>query len=338
MRIPIHRSSAKTAWLVAAFALIGSQAVNGTPAAPIDLTKIVASSDLVVAGKVIATSAVSTKTTRDGSVIHECTDQFSVDRVIKGSSIALVQFRVDLPDVPNGSRSVPPNAYRVLFLKWSVDHLEVVDPRHPSVVGAHVASVQAVTPADQVVEAVAAVLQSAETSNDEKRESIFVLSQVKNPLAVTGLRVALADPAESVRLQAAAALLLANDTTGLSIAEAALQNDNGATNQTELFNLRAAISTGLSDATAVPTLIRLLHSDNVETRRAAARALARTNTPLAVEPLGTALDDPDQQVRLSAVRGLARITGQRTHLPSDGAFQANEGVYIQYWKAWLKKR
>src|SRR5258706_8867159 len=156
---------------------------------------------------------------------------------------------------------------------------------------------------DRVASAVAAVLCSPEMSQDRRREAIFVLSDTGGPVAVSALRAGLQDGDQSLRLSAAAALLLLGDVSALPAAEKALLHPNPSLSPEILLNLRGGISIGLKDKAAVPGLARLLNAGDTETRRAAVEALRNTNSPSAIAALSKALKDADTDVRYVGVIG-----------------------------------
>jgi len=102
--------------------------------------------------------------------------------------------------------------------------------------------------------------------------------------------------------------------------------------------LRVEAAFGVRAPAAIPELARLVVGGDVETRRAASEALAEIQDSAAVAPLIAALDDADREVRYHAVVGMAKVTGQAEWGPSPPGFMADEGKYIQHWKAWSKKR
>jgi HEAT repeat protein len=63
------------------------------------------------------------------------------------------------------------------------------------------------------------------------------------------------------------------------------------------------------DRSATPALIRLLTSEDVELRRAAARGLAELRDPRAVQELVRASDDEDYDVRCAAIDAVNRLGG-----------------------------
>jgi HEAT repeat protein len=100
--------------------------------------------------------------------------------------------------------------------------------------------------------------------------------------------------------------------------------------------LAGAIEGHLNSPKAVPTLAALLGSKNVAVRRAAATVLGDIATPDVVEPLAkVALNDSDEHVRLSAVRGLAAVTGA-AKAPTTATFRQQPDEILQFWRTWAR--
>ena len=263
--------------------------------------------------------------------------ELRVDRLLKGQlATNRLTVRFAIPDKPNGYRTLSPNSYRLVFLRQTADGFEFASPFHPSTVAVPGGVFDGETPEDRVIAATAQVL-SAPASSSAKTEAIFALWGLKRASAIDGLRAALQEVDQAVRLSAAAALLAAGDMTSWGIAEAALREPTKAEDAQLVHNLRVGIAQGVRAPAAIPRLAQLLGIGDVGTRRAIASALAEIDSAAAVSPLSRALDDLDFEVRLSAVRGLARISGQRALSPSWDAFQANEARFVSPLKAWVLK-
>ncbi len=74
---------------------------------------------------------------------------------------------------------------------------------------------------------------------------------------------------------------------------------------------QAAFALAASSASAVDQLIARLTHDNSEIRTAAAAALRATKDQRAIEPLSTALNDPDPNVRAQAEMSILFLKGER---------------------------
>ena len=126
----------------------------------------------------------------------------------------------------------------------------------------------------------------------DKREAISALWGVKSASARGALRFALSERDPTLQLNAAAALLAANDVSALPMATDALLQARQTLPPDVLLNLRGAISRGVTAETAIPALARLLRATDPGTRRAAALALGRTSSEAALAHLSLALEDP----------------------------------------------
>jgi HEAT repeats len=308
------------------------------PVPVFDIAALVGRADVVVVGRVSQVADAGPGRI-NGAEARTMIGDIDVDHVIKGAiEGSSLRFHFTLPDVPMGYRGVAAGSYRVLFLKASDGTYQFASPYHPSVIAQPGATLVAKAAVDQVAEAVGAVIRSSANSPMEKREAISALWGVQNTAARAALRVALSEREPALRLHAAGALIAANDVSGLPMATDALLLTGQAVPPDVLLNLRGAIARGMTDPAAIPSLARLLASKEDATRRAAAAALGRTNSPSAIAVLARALDDSDFDVRLSAARGLAELTGQRERRMSDAAFRDNEQQFIAYWKDWVAKR
>jgi hypothetical protein len=314
-------------------------------AAPVPILKVadlVSRADLIVMGRIeyVADDGPTFVQTPNGQVqARSMAGQIQVDHVFKGVlQGSTVRIRFALPDVPMGYRGVAPGSYRVVFLAGAGAPYAFVSPYHPSVIAQPAAKIVAVQALEGVFEAVGAVLLAPSSTSSERREAIDAMRGA----TVTNIRIpltsALTDREPAVRLNAAAALLAVNDLTGLPLAVDALLRTDAALPDDVLLNLRAAISRGVSGDEAVPALRRLTQAGNPATRRAAATALGRIDSPPSVAILVRTLDDEDFDVRLSAARGLAQVTGQPNRTPSAEAFRADEQRIVRYWKEWAGQR
>jgi PBS lyase HEAT-like repeat len=229
---------------------------------------------------------------------------------------------------------------RVFFLAESSGELRLADPYYPSVVAIPGPETQGGTPIERVIDELGAVLESTKTPTEEKREAIFTLNSSKNPAAIRALRQFAEVKDVILRLSVAAALLEHNDISTLQFAEEALLKPDPALPPQLylLHNLSYAISEGVKDERAVPSLTKLLHVRSVETRRAAASALMHTGATSAIDPLLTATDDSDSTVQYYAVVGLAEITGQTDWRPNGFAFTSDPQKYLAHWREFAKSR
>jgi hypothetical protein len=104
-------------------------------------------------------------------------------------------------------------------------------------------------------------------------------------------------------------------------------------NASALFDLRATLEDVKIKDEHVALLTQSLSSESVEVRRFAHQILRRSNSPAALRFFKTALSDPDEMVRYSAVMGLAEGTRDFGNAPSFEKFKRNEQYYLDYWSS-----
>jgi HEAT repeat protein len=151
--------------------------------------------------------------------------------------------------------------------------------------------------------ALPALLKAAADESREVRIAAFeALARLRHPASAEPLAALLAGPHE--RLEDAG-----SGKSGLSAA-------------TELESLSKAL--GAAGAPAVAPLLRLLDSDNRDTRRWAARALGLTRNPQVVEPLVKRLADARSEVRVAAAAALGEIGDPRASAPLIAALSGRD--------------
>lgn len=329
-------------WRSALLVILSVVLANSRPIPVLDLDDLTKKADVILSGRV-----ASVRETGKTVLAFQSQEvparimigEMRVDKILKGPiGESSLKVRFLLPESPVGYHSVAPLSYRVFFLKRTVNDYEFVSPYYPSVVAVSGVPVQAVPDIERVVEQVAGVLHSSSSSLEQKREAVFVLSRTRNGAATLALRPGLREEDVTLRLSTAAALLERNDTSGLNIAEEALLSPNPNTPQFLLHNLSYAISEGVKDDRAIPTLAKLLHAPSPETRRAAVSALRHTGSRSAISALVEALEDPDIEVRYYGVIGLAEITGQSEWRPNMDEFRSDPKRYLSYWADWARFR
>ena len=86
-----------------------------------------------------------------------------------------------------------------------------------------------------------------------------------------------------------------------------------------------------------PQVWLLSHTDD-KIREGAAFALRFADSPNAVAALASLLDDPNLDIRFSAVNGLCRLTrANRDWSPSIDKFKKNPDAWTAKWKAWWEQ-
>lgn len=297
--------------------------------------------DVIVLGRVTSSSQVGVATLDDfGEKVPSrvMAAKLHVQEVFKGTpGISDITLRFLLPDAPIGYASPPVGVSAIFFLKQTGGEYSFANPYDPFVVGMPAATPEGGKLVDRLTACVGAVIESTETSSDQKRQAIHDLLIIPGNLSTQALQFAshLADP--TVRLTAVAVLLVRNDISGLQLAADVLLRPAEGLPSEVRQNLISGIGM-VKDPQAVPTLATLLRQGDDRVRVAAARALVNTASPSAIDPLAEALDDRDSQVRFYAVLGLAKITGQNDWRPNTDDFRDREASYLSHWKEWRRGR
>jgi HEAT repeat protein len=224
----------------------------------------------------------------------------------------------------------------MFFLVESSTGVVFASPYFPSVVAAPGAKLQEGTPIDRVVQVLGNVLASSKTSLRQKQEAVFALSRTRAEVATQVLRSGMDQADSALQLAIASALLERNDISALPKVEPLLLSPTSMIPPYLLHNLNYAISEGVKDEAAVPSLARLLGAPHAETRRAAASALRHTGSRAAIPALLSGLNDSDLQVRYYCAVGLAEITGQREWRPNMDDFLSQEKRYLNHWREWAR--
>jgi HEAT repeat protein len=272
---------------------------------------------------------------------HKMSAELRADQFLKtpdGNTPPFLTFHFILPDEFVGWGSIAPQIYGVFFLVGSPGELKVASPYYPFVVAVPGGEAQEGTTIERIINQLRAVLQSETSSVQLKSQAIFALSRTKSPAAVPVLSGATQLRDVTLRLTAAAALLKRDDLSTIELATDALLQPDRALPPDLLHNLSYAISEGIRDERAIPSLTRLLHTPSVEIRRAAASALMHTGSNSAIDPLLSALDDLDPMVRYYSVVGLAEITGQTDWRPNIDDFTSDPNRYLKHWHEWSQNR
>ncbi len=336
MKRPILRQSLASVLLLFAFM------ARAVIIQALDLDKVTADAALIVAGQVLSVQEVTKTTVQVGDrrlSAREMIAELRADRVLKGNagSSSQLSFHFVVPDEFIGWRSVTPS-YRVFFLAESSGEFRIANPYHPSIPAVPDSDTGEGTPIERVITQLGAVLESSNSSSEDKREAVFDLSKTQTPAAVRALRRAAEVTDVNLRLSVAAALLEHGDISMLHFAEDNLLKSNPTTPADLLHNLSFAILMGVRDESSVTELVRLLRATSPETRRAGASALMHTGASSAVGPLLSVIDDSDPMVQYYAVVGLAEITGQTDWRPNTFDFSSDPKKYLDHWREFAKSR
>jgi hypothetical protein len=331
----------KTTRLVSWIAVVIGMALPGSsvPIPAMSVAALAERADLVVVGEIVSVTQKDVRTITVSGVsvaARLLSAEVRVEQTIKGSYSAptlVVEF--DLPDEQLGYGTLSSGSWRTLFLKQKGSSYTFVSPYYPSLIATQGVPLQNGSVLEKVSHQLDAVVRSADASIAQKHEALYALGSVKIPVATNALRHALNEPSTELQLMASAALLERNDIGGLSVAEEALSHPPAAVPGYLILNIAYSIRTGLQDPQAIPALTRFMRLPGVDIRRAAAAALQRTGSAAATPGLMSALNDPDFEVRYSAVIGLAEITGDLDWHPNQEVFHAEETKYLQHWRDWV---
>jgi hypothetical protein len=314
---------------------------NSRPIPALDLDVLSNEADLIAVGRVTNLREVG----RESIVVGSSTvlarirvGEIQADSVLKGNHLMRIPFKYWVPDTQIGYRGVDPATTRLFFLRQAEHGYRFASPYYPSVVAITGIPNRGETPIERVVNQVAGVLLSPSIRPEVRVQAVYVLSRTKHPSAADALKQALTDQEQTVGLSASAALLERNDLSGLQIAADALLSAGTTVPDHILHNMTYALSEGVYDEKAIPTLTRLLTAPDPRVRRASASALRRTRSQKAIPPLLSALEDSDVQVRYYAVVGLAEITGQTERRPNLDDFVADEKPFMNFWTSWRDAR
>ncbi len=311
----------------------------------IDLPALIRDSDLIVAGRVTHTRREGPATINlQGNILEArlMAAELEVERPLKGQAgTPIVAFKFLEPHAPVGYGEVTKGDFGVFFLKKTAGGFEVLDPRHPSVVAAPGTQLVPASLLDEIIQEVAHVLDSPETSAGDRwlhLDAVLVLRSVVTPRTTSALRAATNDKDPLPRIWAIAALLERNDLSLLPIVkEIALSPTQSIDDN--LMKLLGSAVWDVKDPRAIPTLAQLVRAPNVDIRRGAAGALRNAHDPSAIGPLTQALYDTDSNVRYSGVIGLAEVTGTIGEwAPALDTFLKDEQRYVDYWGNWAKTR
>ena len=329
--------------LTAAVALGCASAALSAPVPFLNVADLEKQADLIVVGRVESIApfgrtviARSPDSTEPASVMLA---RIHIDDVLKGDAgIGSIDVPFIAPEyASSGYGSLEAGTYRVVFLRRANDSVELANPFHPSAPAAPGPRAQASTPFERVVEVMRRVLTPM-ARYEMKREALAALFQVQHPAALEALRPVLQDPDRRIRVVTIAALLEMHDPSAVAFAESLLRGpEPHPSEDLELRAVQLALRQ-VRDPVAVPALVRLAGAGAVATRRSAVEALGFISSPDALPVLVRSLEDRDPEVRMTAMRSLARMTGQPSHVLSSDAFESREVEELQFWRDWARRR
>jgi hypothetical protein len=305
----------------------------------LDLKAMAEGADLIAVGRVVDVGERGpgiAQTPSGDFAARGMAATLEVERLLKGSGGARLDFEFLIPEQMIGYWPIGKGQFGVFFLRQDVSGYQVFDPYHPYVEAFPGTPSANGSIFEKIIAEMAGVLTSPGSSGNSRRLAIHALDVTPGAASTAALVQGAQQQNEEVRLRSAAALFRRNDITFLNQAVGLLLNPPSGLDPDLLDDMSLGIGVGVTSPKATSSLVRLLGSPRVATRRAAAQALACISGSSIVAPLAGALYDSDRQVRYWAVTGLARATGQNPWYPSLGEFQENEDRYVNHWREWAQ--
>jgi len=335
MRRTIHKTLLRTGLLT--LALVSSYARVITT---YSVARLASEADIIVAAELTEIRTLGPTFVDDNgekvpASIREA--HLKVDRFLKGGNgESQLTLRFTHPSWPVVYYDIPrEKTYRIFFLKQTGKAIELVNPDYSSIAAVPGASPQGETTLDRILYETAAVLQAPAASVSDKRSAIRILHRNNGQIAAKAITDATRDPNPEVRLSAIAGLLFIKDNSQIEAAVQALLQPPPGVSMEVVHNIAYAIGAAVDDPKTIPLLLKLQSSADPVTRSSATEALGQTRSPVVIPALARALDDPDANTRLSAVRWLSILTNDELR-PSQPEFMASEERYLTHFRALVK--
>ena len=319
-----------------------SDTITAEPVAARNVSALTRDADLIVVGRIKSVAEKDTEVVNvmGGEVpVHRMTAELETTRVLKGQADgSQVSFSFFISDV-RSFKTIATSEFGIFFLRRAISNgYTVVNPYYPSVVALTNAPISTGEPLDKVTGELGHVLATRSSSVDQRIDAIDALDTILTPNSTLELERATHTQNLTLKLSASAALLRRNEISVLSAVANIIMHESGTVSESILWKITFAIENGVKDPRAIPTLTVLLDAKNIRTRRAAAGGLRHTGSVVAIPALKKALDDSDQEVRYSAVIGLAEITRQYDWAPSIDLYKSEESRYLTHWRQWTSAR
>lgn len=328
----MHRKS----MLIFMLALMVSCAIAVVVSSP-DLDNLTESSTLIVVGELTAIQRDVRSTTVDfngrSAIVRIQRGTFRIDQVLKGDQQS--PFTAEFAVGPtSGGWSVPrEHAYGLFFLKDVGGTLQFTDADQSWLPVTRGIGVEGTTTLERVVSTLGQVLSIPDSTHDQKALAMWYLQFSKSDASARALRAVVTNADPSIGLNAARALMLRGDASGMDVIKTVFLPGPQALPDSLEETVSNAISIGIHDPQLIPDLEQLLNSSSRYMRKGVTIALMKTESPNALNALRHALADSDVEVRYYGLLGLGRITdGDGGMLPSMERFKADEAKYVSYWK------
>ena len=331
-----EQSMRRKTMLIIMLGLMVSCAIAAVVSTP-DLDNLTEASTLIVVGELTAIQRDVRSTTVDlngsSELVRIQRGTFRIDQMLKGDqqSPFTAEFAVGRA---RGGWSIPPeHAYGLFFLKDVGGTLQFTDPDQSWIPVTRGIGVEGTTPLERVVSTLAQVLSIPDSTHDQKALALWNLQFSKSDASARALRAVVTNADPSIGLNAARALMLRGDASGMGVIKTVFLPGPQALPDRLEETVSNAISIGIHDPQLIPDLEHLLNSSSRYMRKGVTIALMRTESPNALNALRRALADSDVEVRYYGLLGLGRITdGDGEMLPSMERFKADEAKYVSYWR------
>jgi hypothetical protein len=317
-------------------------ACSGIGVPNLRIVELVAASDVIVIAHVydVREEGPAASVVFRGQPIaaNEYLAELDVLSTIKGSVSDHLSVKYSLPNTFVGYQGLR-LGMRIIFLRRRGSGFELADPYHPDLPAVS-GTLPIHAPTDSVTaveQEMLSVIASSSTTPGEKSEILrFDYALPGGNRTVNALKSALVNAGdEDLRQRIEGELISFGDGAELpNVVSLVLRNS--ATSNQRVW-LLYVVGNKITDPLAIPSLRKLLGSNDDPVREAAAQALWHIADPTAVPSLAGALDDRDESVRFYAVRGCADIAKEiGWGGPSESEFREHEQQYLAHWRAWAK--
>ena len=323
-------------WIVTVLGLVVSSALAVIVPLP-DLDKLTDTSTLIVVGELTSVQRTIRTATIDFNQrsinVRVQSGTLRIDQVLKGNQQSPLTFEFTVPDTSVGWAIPQEHAYGLFFFKQTAGTLEFTDVYYSWIPVPRGISVAADTPLEHVVKVLGEVISIPDSSRDMKVIALRHLEFGRSDASTRALRAVITNADPSIGVNAARALLLRGDASGLEVIKRVfLPGPQPLPDHLE-ETVPNAIFLGIRDPKLIPDLEELLNSSSRYMRRGVVQALMQTGSLNALNGLRRALGDPDFEVRYYGVLGLARLTdGDLNMAPHMNEFKADEVKYLSYWR------
>jgi hypothetical protein len=153
-------------------------------------------------------------------------------------------------------------------------------------------------------------------------------------LTIERLNLLSASPDSNVALSALAVLLKADPTSGVVRLDRYLRSNNGDPQSVAILSIGSELGE-VTDQRAAPALGSLTSSTILSIRFGAVNALRKLADPGGAPSLIKELDDPDRNIRFSALKALSEIFKMKgDYSPITRDFESKPDYYTNLWKQW----